>query len=240
MSAVSSNSSNGSDRIVVLDTETTGLDPANGHRVVEVACIELINLMPTGQELHFYCNPDRDMPEDAQAIHGLTGEFLATQPSFAEQAETFTAFMAGAAALVAHNAEFDVRFLNSELRLCHREALRCTVVDTLALARRKYPGAPASLDALCRRFGIDLSERTKHGALIDTRLLARVYLELMGGLQPGLDLTAETVAAAAAAVADLAARRVLRPARPHAPSDAELAAHEKMLATLKEPLWLSA
>ena len=224
-------------REVCLDTETTGLDPANGDRVVEVACVELYNLLPTGRELHFYCNPERDMPEEAMAVHGLSSEFLSDKPLFSDQAETFVAFMDGAK-LIAHNAEFDVRFLQAELVRCGRPKLACPVVDTLQLARRKFPGSPASLDALCRRFGIDLSERLKHGALIDTRLLAKVYLELMGGQQPDLGLAAE--AAAAGTAAAVAAIRTARPARPHVASEAELAAHKAMVDGLKEAIWLKA
>ena len=224
-------------REVCLDTETTGLDPADGHRVVEVACVELYNLLPTGRELHFYCNPERDMPEEAKAVHGLSVEFLSDKPLFSDQAETFAAFMDGAK-LIAHNADFDVRFLQAELVRCGRPKLGSQVVDTLQLARRKFPGSPASLDALCRRFGIDLSERTKHGALIDTRLLAKVYLELMGGQQPDLALAAEAVASGA--TAEVTAIRTARPARPHAASEAELAAHKAMVDGLKEAIWLKA
>jgi DNA polymerase-3 subunit epsilon len=223
-------------REIVLDTETTGLDPADGHRVVEVACVELVNLLPSGRELHFHCNPERDMPEDALAIHGLTSEFLSGKPVFAETAGRFIEFMQDAR-LVAHNADFDVRFLQAELKRCGRPRLACEVVDTLQLARRKFPGAPASLDALCRRFGIDLSERTKHGALIDTRLLAKVYLELMGGKQPVLGL------AAGPATADGPidpARRTARPARVHAASESELIAHKALIDALKDALWLKA
>jgi DNA polymerase-3 subunit epsilon len=189
--------------------------------------------MPTGRELHLYFDPERDMPAEAEAVHGLSREFLTGKPKFVELAAEFEAFMQDSR-LVAHNAEFDVRFLNAELVRAGRPKLACAVQDTLALARRKFPGSPASLDALCRRFGIDLSERSKHGALIDTRLLAKVYLELMGGLQPGLSLAVDNTAAAAAAVI---ARREPRPARPHHATVEELAAHEAMIATLKEPVW---
>lgn len=223
-------------RVVVLDTETTGLDPAAGHRVVEVACIELVNLMPTGRELHFYCDPERDMPPEAEEIHGLTAEFLSRHEKFGHHAPGFQAFMAGADALVAHNAPFDVAFLNAELTRHGQPILACEAIDTLQLARRKFPGAPASLDALCRRFGIDTSERTKHGALIDTRLLARVYLELMGGQQPDLNLAAAAIAASAIAGAVPPA---IRPARRYSLSEAERAAHAAMLSELKNPLWLA-
>jgi DNA polymerase III subunit epsilon len=224
-------------REIVLDTETTGLDPSDGHRVVEVACVELFNLMPTGNELHFYCNPERDMPAEAMAVHGLSEEFLTGYPLFAAEAERFAAFMAGAP-LIAHNAEFDVRFLQAELVRCGRPKLDCPIIDTVQMARRKFPGASASLDALCRRFGIDLSGRAKHGALIDTRLLARVYLELKGGQQPDLGLAAKSAEAAQARSASLV--RIARPARPQYVSEAELAAHQAMLAALKDPLWLKA
>jgi DNA polymerase-3 subunit epsilon len=225
-------------RVVVLDTETTGLDPRAGDRIVEVAAVELLNLVPTGRELHFYCNPERDMPADAFAVHGLTSEFLAGHKPFAEEADTLIAFLAEAEALVAHNAPFDVGFLDAEFARCGRPRLSCAVVDTVAIARQKFPGAPANLDALCRRFGIDTSLRTKHGALIDTRLLARVYLELMGGQQPGLALAEDIAVATAAAAAAIQAQREPRPPRPHGPSEAELAAHQAMLAELKNPLWL--
>ena len=224
-------------REICLDTETTGLDPANGDRVVEVACVELVNLMPTGRELHFYCNPDRDMPEEAMAVHGLSSEFLSDKPLFADQADKFVAFMSGAR-LIAHNADFDVRFLQAELKRSGRARLGSEVIDTLRLARNKFPGSPASLDALCRRFAIDLSERAKHGALIDTRLLAKVYLELMGGQQPDLGLAGES----AGNRFDTAgtAGRATRPARPHAALDSELAAHDALIAGLKDALWLKA
>ena len=220
-------------REVCLDTETTGFEPGEGHRMVELACVELVNLMPTGRELHLYFDPERDMPAEAEAVHGLTREYLTGKPKFIELAHEFVAFM-GDARLVAHNADFDVRFLNAELVRAGRPKMTCEVQDTLRLARSKFPGSPASLDALCRRFGIDLSERSKHGALIDTRLLAKVYLELMGGLQPGFSLAVDNTAAAAAAVI---ARREPRPPRPHTATVEELAAHEAMIATLKEPVW---
>jgi DNA polymerase-3 subunit epsilon len=221
-------------REIVLDTETTGLDPADGHRVVEVACVELANLLPTGRELHFYCNPERDMPEEARAVHGLSDEFLRDKPRFAEQADRLVEFMQDAR-LIAHNADFDVRFLQAELRHCARPLLANGVVDTLQLARRKFPGAGASLDALCRRFGIDLSERTKHGALIDTRLLAKVYLELMGGQQPDLGLALGGAGSNPGEARPI--RRTHRPARPHAALESELTAHRALIATLTGSLW---
>ena len=174
-------------RELVIDTETTGLNPSEGHRVVEVAVIELFNHLPTGKSFHRYVNPERDMPEAAQAIHGLSREFLASHPVFAAIAGDLMAFI-GSDPLVIHNAEFDLGFINAELKRIDLPPLAPTVTDTLLLARRRFPGQPANLDALCRRFAIDLSGREKHGALIDGELLAAVYLELIGGRQPGLDL----------------------------------------------------
>ncbi|HXZ00580.1 MAG TPA: DNA polymerase III subunit epsilon [Stellaceae bacterium] len=219
-------------REIVLDTETTGLDPADGHRIVELACIELFNHVPTGRAFHRYVNPEREVAADAVEVHGLTAEMLAQHPPFAVIAEEFLAFIGGDR-LVIHNAEFDLRFLNAELKRLGRPALAGEVEDTLLLARKRYPGAPASLDALCRRFAIDLTARAKHGARLDCELLAAVYLELIGGRQPGLDLAVAGVAGAALDTLE----RPSRPPRPHAPSAAESAAHAAMLAKLKEPLW---
>jgi DNA polymerase-3 subunit epsilon len=224
-------------REVVLDTETTGLNPADGDRIVEVACVELVNLLPTGRELHFYCNPERDMPAEAMAVHGLSSEFLSDKPLFIDQADRFAAFTQDAR-LIAHNAEFDLRFLQAELKRCSRPRLANEVVDTLQLARRKFPGSPASLDALCRRFGIDLSERAKHGALIDTRLLAKVYLELMGGQQPDLGLAAKAAGPGPGSVDST--RPALRPPRAHTALEGELAAHRSLIESLKDSLWLKA
>ena len=223
-------------REICLDTETTGFEPGEGHRMVELACVELVNLMPTGRELHLYFDPERDMPAEAEAVHGLSRDFLTGKPKFIELAHEFVDFMQDSR-LVAHNAPFDVRFLNAELVRAGRPKMTCAVQDTLQLARNKFPGSPASLDALCRRFGIDLSEREKHGALIDTRLLAKVYLELMGGLQPGFSQAVDARVTAAAAAAVIANREP-RPPRPHAPTPEEVAIHEAMIATLKEPVWL--
>jgi DNA polymerase III subunit epsilon len=220
-------------RELVIDTETTGLDPDDGHRIVEIAVIELMNHLPTGRYFHRYVNPERDMPEGALAVHGLTREFLVKHPVFADHASALLEFL-GTDQVVIHNAEFDLAFLNMELKRIGRSPLACPVVDTLALARQRYPGQPASLDALCRRFAIDLSGREKHGARIDGELLAAVYLELIGGRQPALELAQSVAAKAVAAMA-----RILRPARPHAPSADELAAHRGFLAKLKSPLWSS-
>jgi len=218
-------------REIVLDTETTGLDPRQGHRVIEIGCLELVNHVPTGNTYHTYLDPERDMPADAFAVHGLSAEFLRGKPLFAEVAEDLLAFL-GDARLVIHNAEFDLRFLNAELERIGRPLLSAgNAVDTVAVARRKFPGAPASLDALCRRFAIDNSARTRHGALLDAELLAEVYLELVGGRQPGLGLVAGPAAVAAAVAA------AVRPPRIHLPSAEELARHAAFIAGMKEPIW---
>ncbi|HTV45782.1 MAG TPA: DNA polymerase III subunit epsilon [Stellaceae bacterium] len=218
-------------REIVLDTETTGLDPQAGHRIVEIACVELLHHLPTGREFHRYVDPGREIAAEALAVHGLNAEFLSAHPPFAEMADELLEFI-GADPLVIHNAEFDLAFLNMELGRLGRPAFRGAAIDTLAMARQRYPGAPASLDALCRRFDIDLSERVEHGAAIDCRLLASVYLELIGGRQPGLDF-------AAPATASIAAVRVARVPRRHLPSAEELAAHQAMLALLTAPLWVT-
>lgn len=225
-------------REIVIDTETTGLDVQAGHRIVEIACLELMHHMPTGRKFHCYVNPERDIPADALAVHGLTEEFLAGHPPFAAIADELAAFIAGDR-LVIHNAEFDLAFLNAEFARLDRGPLACPFVDTLAVARRRFPGAPASLDALCRRFAIDLSGRDLHGAEIDCHLLAEVYIELLGGRQPGLDFAAIELDAAADAV-DAAPGRLPLPPRPHAPTGEELAAHQAMLAAITAPLWLAA
>jgi DNA polymerase-3 subunit epsilon len=220
-------------REIVLDTETTGLEPASGHRIVEIACVELVNHIPTGRSFQCYVNPERDMPADALAVHGLSDEFLSNKPRFAEIVDGLLQFI-GDAPLVMHNAEFDVRFLNAEFQRVGRPPLPApSVVDTLQMARQKFPGAPISLDALCRRFAIDNSGRTRHGALLDAELLADVYLELVGGRQTGLELMAVSQVAPVA----VTAARVPRLARPHAPTEAELAAHVLLVAQLKNPIW---
>ena len=217
-------------REIVLDTETTGLGPGEGHRIVEIACIELVHHVPTGRKFQRYVNPERDMPGDALAVHGITSEFLAGQPPFAAIADELLAFI-GSDRLVIHNAEFDLAFLNAELARLQRDPVGCPFVDTLGLARVRFPGAPASLDALCRRFDIDLSLRVEHGAATDCGLLAAVYLELLGGRQPGLDFVLPTDHS-------VAAERVLRAPRPHAPSAEELLAHRAMLQNIAQPIWL--
>ena len=173
-------------REVVLDTETTGLDPADGHRVVEIGAVEVLNHVPTGRTFHRYLNPERSIPTDAYGVHGLSAAFLADKPRFSEIADGLLEFLADSL-LVIHNAAFDLGFLNAELRRAGRDEIGGErTIDTVQMARRKYPGAPASLDALCRRYQIDLSDRVLHGALKDAQLLARVYLELRGGREPGL------------------------------------------------------
>jgi DNA polymerase III subunit epsilon len=180
-------------REIVLDTETTGLDPVRGDRLVEVGCIELFNRMPTGQTFHRYMNPERDMPAEAFAVHGLSTEFLASKPLFSEVVEEFLAFI-GDAPLVIHNASFDISFINAELdRIKRPVILRERLVDTLLLARRKHPGVSNRLDDLCSRYAIDNSRRTKHGALLDAELLAEVYIDLIGARQSQLILAAETI-----------------------------------------------
>ena len=180
-------------REIVLDTETTGLDPFTGDRLVEVGCVELLNSIPSGQTFHRYIDPERDMPAEAFRVHGLSREFLTGKPKFAEIASDFLDFI-GDAKLVIHNAEFDMKFLNAELKLINFPVLGFDrVVDTLSIARRKHPGAPNSLDALCARYGIDNSRRTKHGALLDAEILAEVYLELSGGRQTVFELAATAV-----------------------------------------------
>ena len=224
-------------RQIVLDTETTGLSPQEGHRLVELGCIEVMNHVPTGNVFHRYINPERDMPEGAFKVHGLSSEFLSDKPKFAEIADEFLAFIAEDE-LVIHNAAFDMAFLNYELKLVSRPPIAARrAIDTLTIARQRFPGAQNSLDALCKRFDIDNSGRVKHGALLDAELLAEVYLELMGGRQPTLVLDAS--AAALSRGAAVAAERRERPV-PLAPrlTDAERAAHDAFIDTLgAEPLW---
>jgi DNA polymerase-3 subunit epsilon len=220
----------------VIDTETTGLDPDTGDRIVEIGAVELLNLMQTGRSFHAYINPQRDVPADAVAVHGLTAQFLADKPAFAAVAAELAEFI-GDARLVIHNAAFDMKFLNAELGWAQRPSLPwARAVDTLDLARRRFPGAQNSLDALCRRFGVDNSGREKHGALLDSELLAEVYLELMGGRQPDLTLTVATAGPAASGVIWVPPARP----RPLAPrlTLAESEAHARFVATLGEaPLW---
>lgn len=224
-------------REVALDTETTGLDPETGDRIVEVACVELINHQPTDSFYHAYINPMRTMPEEAQKIHGLSSEFLADKPIFSEIADDFLAFI-GDAPLVIHNAAFDMKFLNAELRRCSRPSLPDSrAVDTLKIAQQRYPGARNSLDALCQRFSIDNTHRTFHGALLDTRLLAEVYLELNGGREPGFALLASQTDASGTTVTEIVVNRPFREPRPHAPLAAELAAFEAFVDAIPDAIW---
>lgn len=222
-------------REIVLDTETTGFDPLSGHRIVEIGCVELFNHLPTGKVYHQYVNPERDMPEEAFKVHGLSEQFLSDKPLFAEIVADFLDFI-GDAQLVIHNAEFDMRFINAELARLGFPTLPMTrSTDTVAMARKKFPGAQANLDALCRRFEIDNTHRTHHGALLDSELLAEVYLQLIGGRQPGFELGTSARGGTQAAIAVV---RQPRAARPHAASAEEAAAHEAFVAKLKNPLWL--
>jgi DNA polymerase-3 subunit epsilon len=221
-------------REIVLDTETTGLDPASGHRIVEIGCVELINHLPTGRVWHCYLNPERDMPDEAFRVHGLSNEFLAKHPVFAEKVAEFLEFIADST-LVIHNAEFDMRFINAELKTLGFPALPMSrAIDTVAMARKRFPGAQANLDALCRRFEIDNTHRTRHGALLDAELLAEVYLQLAGGRQPGLDLAQAAGLARAAATVE----RRRRDPRPHAPSPEELEAHQAFVGKIKNAMWV--
>jgi DNA polymerase III subunit epsilon len=204
-----------------------------------VGCVELFNHLPTGNVFHRYCNPERDMPEEAFKVHGLSADFLSDKPLFAEIVADFLEFI-GDAPLVIHNAEFDMRFLNAEMTRLGFPALPMSrSIDTVIMARKKFPGAQANLDALCRRFEIDNTHRTKHGALLDSELLAEVYLQLIGGRQPGLELGGGKASGGANGAASAqAVEREFRPPRPHAPTEEESAAHAAFIAKLKNPVWL--
>ncbi len=225
-------------REIVLDTETTGLDPRTGHRLIEVACLELEDFIPTGRHFHRYVDPCRDIEAEAQAVHGISIDFLKGKPRFEEVCEEFLEFVADAA-LIAHNAGFDRNFVNHELTLAGQRILpESQWIDTLGMAQKRFPGMYNSLDALCKRFKISLAEREKHGALIDCRLLAAVYLELSGGKERGLDLAPRAVAAAVAQMAERSAYGA-RP-RPLAPrsTQAERAIHAEFVKdALKGGLW---
>ena len=219
-------------REIVLDTETTGLDPSQGHRIVEIGAVELINHMPTGKTYHVYLNPERDMPKEAEAVHGLNNAFLKDKPLFENQREAFMAFVEDAT-LVIHNASFDMSFINAELGYCNTLAIPMDrVIDTLALARRTHPMGPNNLDALCRRYGIDNSKRTKHGALLDAELLADVYLEMIGGKQTSFGLV-ETKTESKISQLQSASLFTQRPKVLQSRlSETELAAHEKAITSL--------
>ena len=233
-------------REIVFDTETTGLSPLDGHRMVEIGCVELVNRVETGRTFHAYFHPARAMPSEAEAVHGLSVKFLSDKPRFHEKAYELIAFM-GECKLVAHNATFDFGFLNHELgQAGHATICMSRMIDTLAIARARHPGAKHSLDALCTRYGIDRSHRVKHGALLDAQLLAQLYVELTGGRQIGLSLKADadptskrTAAFVEAALARATPPRAVqsRRPRPHAPTIEERARHAAFVATLVDPLW---
>ena len=227
-------------REIVFDTETTGLDPKTGDRMVEIGCVEMVNLVPTGNTFHAYYNPERDMPAGAEAVHGLSAAFLSDKPFFRDTFQELLDFI-GDAPMIAHNAGFDFGFLNAELALCRCEPVCMTrMVDTVQLAKKRHPGAKLSLDALCSRYGIDRSHRVKHGALLDAELLAQVYVELKGGRQIGLELAAEQ-AKAQPAPELIAVRKApegpRREPRPHAPTPEELMRHREFMAGIENPLW---
>lgn len=228
-------------REIVLDTETTGFEPTEGHRIVEIGAIELFNHIPTGRSYHQYINPERSMPAEAFEVHGLGDDFLRSKPRFSDVAQAFLEFIGPESRLVIHNAAFDMKFLNAELNRAGLPTLaQDRALDTVALARRKFPGAPASLDALCRRFGIDNSEREKHGALLDSELLAEVYLELIGGRQPDLVLASGTPGAAPGAAEVERPWEALRRPAPLPPrlTRAEAEAHEAFIEEFGKPaIW---
>ncbi|MFA7439620.1 MAG: DNA polymerase III subunit epsilon [Sphingomonadaceae bacterium] len=218
-------------REIVFDTETTGLDPLQGHRLVEFGAVELVSRVPTGRHWHGYFNPQRDMPAEAERVHGLTADFLAAHPLFHDSVDSLLEFI-GDAMLVAHNAIFDWRFLNHELtRIGRPEIAFERIIDTLELSRKRFPGAKHTLDALCQRLGVDLSRRDKHGALLDAELLAPCYIELSGGRQIGFDLVTEIVATR------VAVATAPRPLREFAAPPEELALHADFLDGMKDPVW---
>jgi DNA polymerase-3 subunit epsilon len=224
-------------REIVFDTETTGLNPGGGDRMVEIGCVEIYNRVETGRHFHAYFNPERLMPAEAEAVHGLTSIFLSDKPLFSETVEQLLEFIEDSP-LVAHNASVDFGFLNFELERCGRSIVCMSRMrDTLQLARTKHPGAKHSLDALCMRFGIDRSHRVKHGALLDAQLLAQVYVELTGGRQIGLGLVAESGTVSIQAAARPVTLREPRPARPHFAGEEELARHRAFISHLVNPLW---
>ncbi|HET6537996.1 MAG TPA: DNA polymerase III subunit epsilon [Sphingopyxis sp.] len=230
-------------REIIFDTETTGFDPKTGDRMVEIGCIELMDRRETGNNLHIYFNPERDMPAQAEAVHGLSSQFLSDKPLFADQAQAILDFV-GDAKLVAHNAAFDFNFLNAELARAGYQGIGLDrMICTQQMARKMHPGAKHTLDALCTRYGIDRSHRVKHGALLDAELLMHLYIEMTGGRQIGLGLTADRGGAAAGArgavdEAPAQPASLIRPARPHAASPAELARHTAFVAGLQQAIWL--
>ena len=233
-------------REIALDTETTGISPRDGHRIIEIGALELMHHLPTGRKLHLYINPERDIDAGAVAVHGITSEFLADKPVFADIADEFLAFV-GNDPMVIHNASFDMGFINAELKRLDRQTLPMSQsIDTLMMARKKFPGAQANLDALCRRFEIDNTHRDLHGALVDADLLAAVYIELLGGRQPGLSLESNSQNETADQAAQTSVTpdpsfqidgAEIRPIRAHAPTPDELKAHAEFLDGLKDPIW---
>ena len=233
-------------REIALDTETTGISPRDGHRIIEIGALELMHHLPTGRKLHLYINPEREIDDGAVAVHGITSDFLAEKPIFADIVDEFLAFV-GDDPIVIHNASFDMGFLNAELKRLDRPVLpMAQSIDTLMMARKKFPGAQANLDALCRRFEIDNSHRDLHGALVDADILAAVYIELLGGRQPGLSLVSDNQTQAADHGASNSIDfdpsfhldvKPMRPIRAHAPTAEELEAHAKFLKELKNPIW---
>lgn len=225
-------------REIVLDTETTGMDPFEGDRIIEIGAVELINHLPTGRTLQLYINPERDIPPEATAVHGITNDFVKDKPIFSQVYSDFTDFIGDDGILVIHNAEFDMKFLNWELKnVGHKELGWNRVLDTLGMARKKFPGSPASLDALCRRFEIDNTARTFHGALLDSELLAEVYLELLGGRQHGLTLGDDKSKSSASSSGISTKTRTPRKARVSKPSEEEFTAHKEFLKDLDDPIW---
>ena len=233
-------------REIALDTETTGISPRDGHRIIEIGALELMHHLPTGRKLHLYINPETEIDDGAIAVHGITNDFLKDKPVFADIVDEFLAFI-GDDPMVIHNASFDMGFINAELKRLDRSVLpMAQSIDTLMMARKKFPGAQANLDALCRRFEIDNSHRDLHGALVDADLLAAVYIELLGGRQPGLSLESDSQTQALdqgvpnSIDSDPSFHldaKPTRPIRPHAPTPQELKAHAKFLEELKNPIW---
>jgi len=233
-------------REIALDTETTGISPRDGHRIIEIGALELMHHLPTGRKLHLYINPEREIDEGAVAVHGITSDFLADKPVFADIVDEFMCFV-GDDPMVIHNASFDMSFINAELKRLGRPGLpMAQSVDTLMMARKKFPGAQANLDALCRRFEIDNSHRDLHGALVDADLLAAVYIELLGGRQPSLSLEPDSQNQAAdegtpnnmnPKLSPHLVTKAMRPIRAHAPTAEELKAHAKFLEEVKSPIW---
>ncbi|MEO0462573.1 MAG: DNA polymerase III subunit epsilon [Pseudomonadota bacterium] len=227
-------------REIIFDTETTGLDPKSGDRMVEIGCVEMVGRIETGRTFHAYYNPERDMPVEAERVHGLSSDFLAGKPLFSQSVDELLEFLSDSD-LVAHNAGFDFGFLNAELERIGRAPISMDrMVDTVAIARKKHPGAKNSLDALCTRYGVDRSHRVKHGALLDAELLAQVYVELKGGRQIGLELAAD---APVPTLDEPSSNQPVTPARPrrepraHSASAEEMARHGEFVAGLKDPLW---